>query len=133
MRPPRAGLRTIGAGPSTAGSAFGRLGSAATLRVGFRSGAEELAAGGSRGTRGVPRRLSPSGPGEAAVGGRAMAAWGSRQRALRLLLMVQLLAGRWRTAGAARGARGGEPGRGRGSRGRAAGLRSLSLSSGNSG
>ena len=38
-----------------------------------------------------------------------MAARGSRRRALRLLLMVQLLAGRWRPAGAARGARGGLP------------------------
>lgn len=59
---------------------------------------------------------------KAAVGGRAMAARGSRRRALRLLLVVQLLAGRWRPAGAARGARGGEPGRGRGPR--AAGSRS---------
>lgn len=59
---------------------------------------------------------------KAAVGGRAMAARGSRRRALRLLLVVQLLAGRWRPAGSARGARGGEPGRGRGPR--AAGSRS---------
>lgn len=79
--------------------------------------------------------LGPSGSGvirEAAVGGRAMAARGSRRRALRLLLMVQLLAGRWRPTGAARGTRGGEPGRGCGARGRAAGLRSVPPS-GNSG
>lgn len=67
---------------------------------------------------------------KAAVDGREMAARGSRRRALRLLLVVQLLAGRWRPAGAARGARGGELGRGRGPRGRAAGLRRLALSSG---
>lgn len=68
------------------------------------------------------RAPGSSGPGvirEAAVGGRAMAARGSRRRALRLLLMVQLLAGRWRPAGAARVARGGEPGRGCGPRGSA--------------
>lgn len=122
---PGAGLRAIGAGPRAAAPPSRSAGLPQSGEVGFVQKLKSERRALPRNERSSAARvLGPSEPGvirEAAVGGRAMAARGSRRRALRLLLVVQLLAGRWRPAGAARVARGGEPGRGCGSRGRAAG------------